>query len=406
MYFFQSARVYLAPQFMTHMLGVCASFYLGFNLVLGGGVAEIPVVFVSLVALMFFRPSDAALYEGFKLRIFWATLLLGFSLFNCFMVWFHAGEIELYEPYAKLLVGSLVAFAFAYHRINLVYIRAGLYLAAVSLIYLYFYEYSGHGRYSAGMNPNKWSPMLLSYAVVALVFVLFDKSRLFKVIAFVAWSVFAGMILIAGSRSTSLLLGLVSICFLLFMTLRSPSSIRVLTLIAFILTSFVLYGSAGSLFKSKMVYLSNEISAASQLDHFTSSNGLRFIMWKSGLSSVKGNVYIGSGYDLAKSISDYEPDSKGEEKAIKVLKKYYGSFHNIWVDTVVTQGVIGLVVLLSFFIISLILVYKNRALLMLGPLIAVGLNGLTESTLYMSILAGHLALAGAIFMNIDEKLQT
>lgn len=390
---------------MTHMLGVCASFYLGFNLVLGGGMAEIPVVFVSLVALIFFRPSDAALYKGFKRRIFWAALLLGFSLWNCFMVWFHEGEIELYEPYAKLLVGSLVAFAFAYHRVNLVYIKAGLYLAAVSLIYLYFFEYRGHGRFSNGMNPNKWSPMLLSYAVVALVLVFFDKSRSFKVMAFLAWCVFAGMILIAASRFTLFLLAFVSICSSLFMVLRSLLLVRVLSFVGFVALIFVLFSYSNLHVESRFEHFSKDFSAA-QSGRFTTSSGLRYMMWKSGLSSVKYNIFTGSGYDLANSIENYEPNSKGEVKAINTIKKRFGSFHNIWVDVLVSQGVLGLSVLLSFFIVSLRLIRKNGTLLMLGPLIAVGLNGLTESTLYMSILAGHLALAGAIFMNIDEKLQT
>ena len=152
--------------------------------------------------------------------------------------------------------------------------------------------------------------------------------------------------------------------------------------------------------------LSFELSVASQADNFNTSSGLRFVMWKSGLSSVRDNIFVGSGYDLAKSINDYEASSKGEVEAIKVLKKNYGSFHNIWVDVIVSQGVFGFAVLLMFFIVTLILIIKNGSQLMLGPLIAVGLNGLTESTLYMSILAGHLALAGAIFMNIDEKFQT
>ena len=107
-----------------------------------------------------------------------------------------------------------------------------------------------------------------------------------------------------------------------------------------------------------------------------------------------------------KSIANYEPKSKGEFIAINLLKKRFGSFHNVWVDALVSQGVIGFAVLQSFFTVTLCLIRKNGSWLMLGPLVAIGLNVLTESTLYMSILAGYLALAGAIFMNVDEKFQT
>jgi O-antigen ligase len=126
-------------------------------------------------------------------------------------------------------------------------------------------------------------------------------------------------------------------------------------------------------------------------------------MWKSGLYSVDENLFLGSGYVLAKSIEHFAPESRGEEKAVDILKARFGSFHNTWVDALVSQGLIGLCVLLSFFIMSLRLARENGNLLLFGPLIAVGLNGLTESTLYMSILTGHLVLAGAIFLNLNTE---
>ena len=383
---------------ITTLLGVCSAFYLGFNLVLRGGVAEIPIVVVSLIALVLLRPAEGAGHKGFKDRISWAFVLLGFALFNCFMIWFHDGEIELYEPYAKLLAGSLAAFALAYHRVNVIYIRAGLYVAAGYLIYLYLFEYRGHGRYSAGMNPNKWSPMLLSYAVASLVLVFFDKSRLFKAMAFLAWFVFAGMIFIATSRTTILVLVLVTLCIPLFMILCRRLLLSLPLLAILILSGFLLFNYSGSPIESRSKQFFREFSA-SQSDKYTSSSGFRFLMWKGGLISVKDSIFTGLGYDLAKTIEGYEPQSKGEVKAINIIKKRFGSFHNTWIDVFVSQGLLGLSVLLSFFAFSLILVKKNRTLLMLGPLVAIGLNGLTESTMYMSILVGHLALAGAIYMN-------
>jgi O-antigen ligase len=247
--------------------------------------------------------------------------------------------------------------------------------------------------------------MLLSYAVVALILVFFDRSRSFKVMAFVSWCVFAGMIFLAASRSTSLLVALLTLCSALFMVLRSPSVVRGLFFIGVIVAGFVLLNYYDTSIESRLRHFSKELSV-SQSDKFTTSSGFRFMLWKSGLSSVKYNMLTGSGYDLANSIESYEPKSEGEVKSINILKKRFGSYHNIWVDVLVSQGVVGFAILLSFFIVTLSLIRKNRSLLMMGPLIAVGLNGLTESTLYMSILAGHLALAGAIFMNIDEKLKT
>ena len=219
-------------------------------------------------------------------------MLLGFALWNFFIVWFHEGEIQLYEPYAKLLVGTLVAFAFAYHRVNLAYIRIGLYLAAASLIYLYFYEYSGHGRFSDGMNPNKWSPMLLSYAVVALILVFFDKSRSFKVMAFVSCCVFAGMILLAASRSTSLLLALMVLGSALFMVLRKLSFVRVFSFVGFIAVGFALQNYSSLPVEARLKNFLKEFSLA-ESGGFKTSSGLRYKILKSGLSSVKNNIFWG-----------------------------------------------------------------------------------------------------------------
>lgn len=399
------SRACLARITITHILGLSATFYLGLNLLIGGGWAEIPIVLLSLIVILFFRHDKTAIHDSINCHLVWAFLLLGFALWNCFAIWFHSGEIELYEPYAKLLVGSIAAFALAYHRVTIAYIRVGLYIAAISLIYIYFFEYSGNGRFSNGMNPNKWSPLLLSYAVTTFILFFLEKSRWFKVMAFLSWCIFVVFVLIAASRSTSLLLALVTAFGLLFMILRSKSLMSVVYLVGFIFAGFVLFNYSGSSLEPRLKQFTKEYSSFHS-NEFTTSSGFRFIMWKSGVHSILDHVLMGSGFNLAKSIEVYEPDTEGEAKAIKKSQNLFGSFHNVWIDALVSQGVLGLSVLLTFFIVSLKLIHKNRTYLMLGPLVAVGLNGLTESTLYMSILAGHLALAGAIFMNIEDDMKS
>lgn len=390
---------------MPRLLGASASFYLGFNLVLGGGFAEVPIVGLSIIAIIFFRPADASSYKNYKNRIAWSCALLGLALWSCFMVWFHDGGIELYEPYAKLLVGSIVAFALVYHKVKIVYVRTGLYLAALSLIYLYFFEYSGNGRFSNGMNPNKWSPLLLSYSVAAFLMVFLEKLKLFKSFALVSWVVFSFMILIAASRSSSLIFVFVTILILLFMIFRSKSFFLTFSLIGLMVAGFIIFDHSNSPLKSRFYFLFREV-AMYQSDRFQSSSRYRIFMLKSGFNSIHESLFLGSGFDLAKSIENYKPSSQSEKKAVDRIKKKFGSFHNIWLDVLITQGVIGFIFLLSFFIFTFNVIFINRSVLMIGPMVAIGLNGFTESTLYMSILAGHLALAGAIFMNMDDKVQS
>lgn len=400
-----SFRAILRAKLITYLLGVSATFYLGFNLVLGGGLAEIPIVVLSLIALVFFRPSEAVKHESTISRKIWAFALLGFALWSCFIIWFHEGEIELYEPYAKLLVGSLVAFAMLYHRINVAYIRAGLYVAAISLIYLYFFEYNGKFRFSNGMNPNKWSPLLLSYAVATFVMIISEKTKVLKMLALVSWIVFAFMIFLAASRATTLILLIVTVFPLIFLAIRNRALIFVFASLFAVFAGFKILTINNLFLETRFNQFFNEFKSYEN-DRLETSSGIRYIMWKSGLYGAKDNLFLGSGFDLAKSLENYDPESKGESKVLIVVKKQYGSFHNIWVDALVSQGVVGFAVLLSFFIVTLSLIRKNGRLLVLGPLIAVGLNGFTESTLYMSILAGHLALAGAIFMNVEDGMHS
>ena len=390
-------------QIVTNLLGLSASFYLGFNLILRGGLAEIPIIFLSLVALIFFRSDEASKHDNFKAGILWGASVLALALWNCFMIWFHEGEVELYEPYAKLLVGSLAVFALAYHRVNMIYVRAGIYLAAILLVYQYIFQYDGRGRFTGGMNANKWAPMLLSYAMITLFMVVCEKTKLLKFFAFLSWLVFAAMIFIAVSRGSALILIIVSMCIsAYFMIVRNRLLIFLLIFSGVLLAGYLFVNLTDSHIERRGISAIKELKSANS-DNFNSSVGIRYMMWKSGLYSVHENLLFGSGYDLKKSIENYEPESIGEEKTVAILKKRFGSFHNIWVDTLVSQGVIGLCVLMSFFMVSLRLVIKNGTLLLFGPLIAVGLNGLTESTLYMSILAGHLVLAGSIFVNIKGK---
>ena len=53
-----SFRTILRAKLITYLLGLSAAFYLDFNLVLGGGLAEIPIVIISLIALLIFRPTQ------------------------------------------------------------------------------------------------------------------------------------------------------------------------------------------------------------------------------------------------------------------------------------------------------------------------------------------------------------
>lgn len=390
-------------QIMTHLLGLSATFYLGFNLILRGGAAEIPLMILSLLALVFFRSDEASKHENFKTSILWGAAVLALALWNCFMIWFHDGAVELYEPYAKLLVGSFAVFALAYHRVNMIYVRAGIYLVAMLLIYQYIFEHGAKGRFTGGMNPNKWSPMLLSYAMVALFMVSFEKSKLLKFLAFVSWLVFAVMIFIAASRASVLLLIIVTMSFLFyFLVERNRLWMFFLVLSGSLLSGYVLFGLTDSRIETRLISTIKEFKPISP-NNSDSSIRLRYIMLKSGLFSLEENLILGSGYVFAKSIEHFEPESIGEAKAVTLLKSKFGSFHNTWVDTLVSQGVIGLSVLLTFFITSFRLARKNGKLLLFGPLIAVGLNGLTESTLYMSIMAGHLVLAGAIFLNVNTN---
>lgn len=394
-----------APKFIKYLLEVCVLFYLGFNLILGGGVAEIPVVALSLIALVFFRSAEAVNDKTFKSRITWAFVILGFALWNCFVIWYHGGEIELYEPSGKILVGSLVAFALAYHRVKFNYIRVGIYLAAISLIYLFIFEYDGEGRFSNGMNPNKWAPLLLSYSVTSFLMIYYEKCNLLKISALFSWLIFSFMIILSASRSTTLIFFIVTLFIALYYFVRSRPFIFLFSFMCIVLVGYTALKLTSTPIESRMMSFSYEYKSL-QNDNFTTSSGYRLVMWKGGLNNVQNNFFMGAGFNLAKVLETYEPSSKGERRAVQLAMKEFGSYHNTWIDALVSQGVIGFCILLAFFVISLILVRRNKALLMYGPLIAVGLNGFTESTLYMSILAGHLALAGAIFMNIEDGVQS
>ena len=82
------------------------------------------------------------------------------------------------------------------------------------------------------------------------------------------------------------------------------------------------------------------------------SNG-RFSIWKNGLEIFENNIVLGVGFDnMPKYVKKYMPKSY-------IAQKKFSAFHNVFLDVLVSQGVIGAIIFIFIIIYYLYLNFKK-----------------------------------------------
>ena len=107
------------------------------------------------------------------------------------------------------------------------------------------------------------------------------------------------------------------------------------------------------------------------------SSAARILVWKAAMEVIKDDPIIGVGTgDVKKELRKVY-----KEKNIESAYEDHLNAHNQYIQTTVALGIIGLLVLLSFFFLPIIYAYKNNNPLYIIFLALVGFHFLFESML-------------------------
>ncbi len=203
------------------------------------------------------------------------------------------------------------------------------------------------------INAIPYTTFSASISVIALYFFLFDVRKIAKAIGIVSYTLAIASILMSGTRGT-LLASLIVGTILLGVFLIRHRRYFIRTVFAISLVGIVSTFFAYDMVDARLQQTKNELTAISQ-GKFNTSFGYRLSMWKAGLEISKSPTLIGLGTQhLEIKQSLYE---QGKVDAAAVRFKHY---HNEYISTLVTKGVLGLISLLAILGYPLYLFINNR----------------------------------------------
>jgi len=190
---------------------------------------------------------------------------------------------------------------------------------------------------------------------------------------------FQVFIILLSSKAGILSVGVIYIIFAIYIFLnksyRTLTSVLtpLLLLISFVAILFMFPRSYGR-FVSVVSSIEHEETLPANTHE---SSAARILVWKSAIEVIKDNSVFGVGTGDVKQ----ELRKVYKEKNIESAYEDHLNAHNQFIQTTVALGIIGLLVLLSFFILPFIYAYKNNNPLYILFLAIIGFHFLFESML-------------------------
>lgn len=190
---------------------------------------------------------------------------------------------------------------------------------------------------------------------------------------------FQVFIVLLSSKAGILGMAVVYIVITVYLIVKKSFGIRILFLVPlFLLVTFVI-----TLFMFPQSY-GRFITVKSSLEHEDSiqadtheSSAARVLVWKSALDIIKKNPVIGVGTGDVKQ----ELMKVYKENGIEMAVEEHLNAHNQYIQTAIALGIIGLLVLILYFVLPSVYAYKNDNLLYLILLALIGFHLLFESML-------------------------
>ena len=382
---------------ISNLIGICSSFYLATYLVLRGGLAEAPLILVSLISLItLLFDHRESLLSGLKRNDSWFVYaLILFGVWTTITVWIHNGDVSFYETPARLILGGLVAIPILKIGVDIRWIQLGAIIGTVLLSYTFLLTYSG-GRFAPTINATKWGNSIAFQSILCFSLAIVSKGMLKKSI-FLLFSMlgffFVGL---TGTRGAFLPL----VLSLIFFGVLVGSAHKRKAIISLLVIAFLSVGVSNvPIVKDRIAATQGDMLRISQ-DDFKGSMGQRLTMWYAGFQEGIRNPVLGGGYDFHKTMTAFDAPTSGLASAASLISKSHSNHHSVYVDTLARTGFIGLILFLAILFLGLRNSDTRITLLCIAPFVGFAGAGLSDSVLQLGITVTYFVFSGAILKSV------
>lgn len=391
-----------SKKIINKMLGFSAAWYLATYLFFTGIISSGPYLITGLIALITLTNKDDICHKNvLRKNVRWSMLLIAFGLFSIFSVYIHDAEIHLYEIPLKFLIGGIIALAVSRSGIDFTYIKVGVFCGMIGLIALFLFKYDGQYRFSPFMNATKWGGAVTFQTLLSFSIALIEKKLARKIIFLLLGITGVYLSILIGTRGAWVpIVGYSALAiYIYFFQANTKKIVRLTSLTVFFL--LIIGVASSNSFQQRIEHTLSDFKEM-KADNYLTSIGVRLTMWHAGLQSTIRNPLFGKGYELESVLKEYDAPSPGLRKAADFSSTAYRLFHNAYIDTMVTKGFIGLIILLSLLYVGIREDQFKRMLLMAPPILGVGMVGLTDSSLALGITSSYLIIAGTILKSVKN----
>ncbi len=349
-------------------------------------IARIYLVIWFVAGLLFFLYHRKVTYELFHLK--WLIFPLFLLVHIVSLLYTQNLSKGLFDIEVKL---SFLVLPFLFYLLSMYFSQfvwvakmKRLYLISTSLIVLFLtfraiYRYVNtkqiacffYNELSAMYHPS-YLAMYITLSVIFLLEMWFSKKSIQQGFWFILWIAFFLVFQYflsskAGILVTSIVLFLGSWYAILIRKIIHKSLIIILVSVIFV------YLGIHDNYRFHSV--SQSIQSAEQNVQTTESNAVRILVWKAGVDLIAQHWLTGVGCGDIKDVLINEYAKRNMQGAIE--RKL--NLHNQYLETWLSTGIVGLILLLTLLLYPLYKAWQSRNLSWLLFIVAVSLNFLTES---------------------------
>jgi len=374
---------------MSHLLGASAFCYFAFYLVLPNGSAAyfFALVSLSLVVRSFFKPNETALG---KHALVWALILIAFGAIGLASIAYHKASINLVDEPLHFLVVGLLALVVLRYRIDVLWVQAGVVCGTLAVLWMVLNQYTG-GRFAPTMNATKFGTSIAFQAALCFSLAALGSNNWIRALLVVMGWANVYFVSLTGTRGAFVALALYGIVFIVYIMGSSyPIKAKIvgLGILSVIISAPLLLDSVQGRLKQTL----SEYSRI-QAGDYSGSVGHRLVMYEAGIQAAGGAPLVGMGYDYKSIFESFSSSNQSKLSVAGRISVNFQNFHNVYVDTLVKRGLLGLLVLFGVFLGALYSSSERQFLLMLPPVAIVAGAGLTDSVFELGITTSYFVIA-------------
>jgi len=317
-----------------------------------------------LIASFFSIKSWSVTWKSLRKQEKW--LLTGFSLYalSGVVAFINVQDVHEYikeiERYLRFLLAVPIYLFLVKYKVNAInYLYAGAVFSGPFLFYIVFSSYLENPEVPASGHYHHiifGSVAMLNVGVMLAILLAEKTSTLTKVI--ISISMLCGFVAVVLSQSRGVWLVLpayILIALYYSLKLSRIKLVGMVTILA-LMGALLLMSPAGDMVNKRISVAADEVSDFYTKNQYVSSLGTRLAMWEIAIDVWKQHPLVGTGPgDFDEVIIDLQKSGK------YVGMNPHESTHNIYMQSLVNAGLVGLVsMLIALFIIPLKILLQSR----------------------------------------------